>query len=71
VAPWSAFWDRNFFASALPTIDAIASSPYARGAVSGLGLVTLLAGVADLGAAFASRRATSNLPSRPTLPSGR
>jgi len=47
----------------------IASSAYLRGAVSGLGLVTLLAGVADLGAAFASRRETPNLPSRPTMPS--
>lgn len=71
MAPWSGFWDRNFFAAALPMIDAIASSPYARGAVSGVGVVTLLAGVADLGAAFASRRATSDIPSPPTLPSGR
>lgn len=69
VAPWSAFWDRNFFAAALPLLHDVAASPYARGAVSGLGLVTLLAGVADLGAAFASRRETPNLPSRPTLPS--
>ena len=46
VAPWSAFWDRNFFASALPALREIAASPYARGAVSGLGLVTLLAGIA-------------------------
>jgi hypothetical protein len=69
VAPWSAFWDRNFFAAAMPVLRDVAASPYARGAVSGLGLVTLLAGVADLGAAFASRRETPNLPSRPTLPS--
>ena len=71
MAPWSAFWDRNFFAAALPMIDAVASSPYARGAVSGVGVVTLLAGIADLGAAFASRRATPDLPSSPTLPSDR
>lgn len=69
VAPWSAFWDRNFFASTLPVIERIVASPYARGAVSGVGLVTLLAGLAELGAAFASRRETPNLPSRPTLPS--
>ena len=69
MAPWSQFWDRNFFASALPVLERIVASPYARGAVSGVGLVTLLAGLADLGAAFASRRATPDLPSRPTLPS--
>jgi hypothetical protein len=69
VAPWSAFWDRNSLAAAVPLLRDMAASPFARGAVSGLGLVTLLAGLADLGAAFASRRDTPNLPSRPTLPS--
>jgi hypothetical protein len=49
----------------------VVASPYARGAVTGVGLVTLLAGLADLAAAFASRRATPNLPPRPTLPSDR
>jgi hypothetical protein len=69
VAPWSSFWDRNSLAAAIPQLQSLAASPFARGAVSGLGLVTLLAGVADLGAAFASRRETPNVPSRPTLPS--
>ena len=69
VAPWSGFWDRNSLAAAVPLLRDMAASPFARGAVSGLGLVTLLAGLADLGAAFASRRDTRNLPSRPTLPS--
>ena len=68
MAPWSAFWDRNFFASALPMLHDVLASPYARGAVSGLGLVTLLAGIADLGGAFASRRETPNLPSHPSMP---
>jgi hypothetical protein len=69
VAPWSGFWDRNSLAAAIPALREVAASPYARGAVSGLGLVTLLAGVADLGAAFASRRDTPNVPSQPTLSS--
>ena len=64
VAPWSAFWDRNSLAAAIPQLQSLAASPYARGAVSGLGLVTLLAGVADLGAAFASRRDTPNVRDR-------
>ena len=71
VAPWSTFWERNFFAASLPAIERIVQSPYARGAVSGVGLVTMLAGLADLAAAFASRRSASDLPSPPTLPSGR
>jgi hypothetical protein len=69
VAPWSGFWARNSFAAAVPLLRDFAASPFVRGAVSGLGLVTLLAGLADLGAAFASRRDTPNAPSRPTLPS--
>ena len=68
VAPWSAFWDRNFFVSAFPALDTLLSSPYARGAVSGVGLITGLAGLAELAGAFASRRDTSDFE-RPTIPS--
>ena len=71
VAPWSTFWDRNFFAESLPVVHQLLASAYVRGAVSGIGLVTLLAGLADLGGAFASRRETPNLPSSPSLPSDR
>lgn len=68
MAPWSTFWDRNFFAEALPALDRVLASPYARGAVSGVGLVTALAGLAELGGAVASRRAASAAPEAPTLP---
>jgi hypothetical protein len=71
VAPWSSFWDRNFFAEALPALEQILASPYARGAVSGVGLVTLLAGLAEIGGAFASRREASAPPHEPTLSSDR
>jgi hypothetical protein len=71
VAPWSNFWDRNMFGAALPGISGILASPYARGAVSGLGLVTVLGGIAELGGAFASRRAASDSPNQPGLPSDR
>jgi hypothetical protein len=72
VAPWSRFWDRNFFAAAVPILDSVLASPYARGAVSGVGLITLLAGIADLGAAFASRRPTASAaPQSPELRSDR
>jgi hypothetical protein len=68
VAPWSTFWDRNFFAGALPALAGVLASPYARGAVSGVGLVTALAGFAELGAALASRRTASAAPQGPRLP---
>ena len=55
VAPWSAFWDRNFFVLRLPQLAEFLGSPIARGAVSGVGLVTTLAGLAEFGSAFNKR----------------
>jgi hypothetical protein len=71
VAPWSGFWDRNFFAETLPALETILASPFARGAVSGVGLVTLLAGLAEIGGAFASRRDAAAASHGPTLSSDR
>ncbi|MBE3072061.1 MAG: hypothetical protein IMZ67_03725 [Acidobacteria bacterium] len=48
LVPWSGFWDRNYFADTMPAVRAIAHSHFVRGAVSGLGMVNLAAGVADL-----------------------
>lgn len=56
VAPWSAFWDRNFFAAVAPALQPLIDSPYVRGAVSGLGVITALAGLVELGGLIASRR---------------
>ena len=56
VAPWSRFWDRNWFVAALPVLEQLLASPYARGAVSGVGLITAFAGLAELFAAFGFRR---------------
>ena len=67
VAPWSRFWDRNFFAEAMPLLESILASPYARGAVSGVGLVTLLAGLAEIGGAFAAKRDRSGTSHPPQL----
>jgi hypothetical protein len=71
VVPWSTFWERNSFAAALPFIDTLLASPYTRGAVSGVGLVTMVAGLAEIGGAFSSRRHTSAVSPSPTLPSDR
>lgn len=48
VVPWSAFWDRNYFAQALPSIQAIITNNFVRGAVSGLGVINVSAGLAEL-----------------------
>lgn len=55
MAPWSAVWERNRFAADRPRLEAFLQSPYARGGVSGVGVITALAGLAELGSIFASR----------------
>lgn len=50
--PWSNFWDRNVFVAMLPMLEGLLASPYVRGAVSGVGVITTIAGVLELAAAF-------------------
>jgi hypothetical protein len=56
LAPWSTYWDRNYFAEALPLMHAFATNNFVRGAVSGLGLVNIGAAIAELVSMFAARR---------------
>lgn len=54
VAPWkAAFWDRNFFIERLPLLESLLSNVFVRGAVSGIGGLTTLAGLAELAGLFA------------------
>ncbi len=46
--PWSAFWERNYFAESLPLLQVIVTNNFVRGAVSGIGVLNLVAGLADL-----------------------
>jgi hypothetical protein len=48
VVPWSSFWDRNYFAQAVPVIHTIIKNNFVRGAVSGLGVINLASGLAEL-----------------------
>jgi hypothetical protein len=54
--PWSAFWEHNYFAGAVPAIGAIMRNAFVRGAVSGLGLVNLVAGLVELVSLLPKRR---------------
>ena len=56
LAPWSEFWDRNYFAQGLPLVHALMINNFVRGAVSGVGIVNLAAAVAEIYAFFAERR---------------
>jgi polyferredoxin len=55
VLPWSTFWERNYFAAAWPTLRPFLTNNFLRGAVTGLGVVNLFAGFAELAFVFAAR----------------
>ncbi len=56
LVPWTAFWERNYFAIALPVFQEVLRNNFMRGAVSGLGLVNLLMGFNELSALLYARR---------------
>jgi hypothetical protein len=58
VVPWSAFWDRNYFAGAMPAVYELITNNYVRGAVSGLGLVNVCAGLTELVSMLVTRDVT-------------
>jgi hypothetical protein len=65
IAPWSALWERNYFTFRLPPLEPILLSGFVRGAISGLGAVTLGGALADLAALLARRRARRAAASDP------
>jgi hypothetical protein len=56
VVPWSAFWDRNYFALALPAVHAVITNNFVRGAISGVGLLNIVVGVSELVSLFLARQ---------------
>lgn len=49
LAPWSRFWDRNYFSAYFPALGEMLGHPYVKGAVTGIGLVSLAAALMELG----------------------
>jgi hypothetical protein len=64
--PWSAFWDRNYFAEVVPGLRDFMTNNFVRGAVSGLGAVNLFAALSELAEVFSRPRScddeTASLP---------
>ena len=48
VAPWTTYWDRNYFVEALPALQPLLTSHVLRGAIAGVGVVSLAAGLTEL-----------------------
>jgi len=57
VLPWSAFWERNYFAQTVPFVQDVITNNFVRGAISGLGLVNVCVGLVELVSVLASRHA--------------
>lgn len=63
VAPWSLYWERNYFGDIIPLLHIITTNDFFRGAVTGLGLVNLVAAVSELKSLMASRRVSGGMMS--------
>lgn len=63
--PWSTFWERNYFVEWSPAIEAMLTSNYLRGAISGLGLVNIAAALVELSDTLASRASRSSAIDQP------
>lgn len=63
--PWSTFWDRNYFVESLPALGTLLTNNFVRGAVSGLGVVNLLAALGELADMFGGPRSRPGLPEEP------
>jgi hypothetical protein len=61
VVPWSTYWERNYFSDLIPFIHIVISNFFFRGAVSGLGVLNLVAAVTEVASVFASRRLSSGV----------
>ena len=41
VAPWTTFWDRNYFVESLPWLEGFLTSHAVRGGVTGVGVLSV------------------------------
>jgi hypothetical protein len=55
VLPWSTYWDRNYFVSLVPGVRELILNNFVRGGISGLGVLNLAAGAAELLAIYMAR----------------
>jgi len=67
IVPWSAFWDRNYFAGMVPAIHTVITNNFVRGAVSGLGIINLLSGISELVSILLGRRTDTDAAPLPGL----
>jgi hypothetical protein len=55
IVPWTGFLERNYFVTGSPVLRAVVVSGFVRGAISGIGLLNLWAGLWELVGLFTDR----------------
>ena len=55
LVPWSVYWERNYFLQAMPMVATFITNDFVRGAVSGLGVVNLIAGLVEIWSFLSAR----------------
>ena len=50
VAPWTPFWDRNYFVESLPLLESLLTSHTVRGGVTGVGVLSVGVALFDVAA---------------------
>lgn len=48
ITPWSRFWDRNYFTALWPWLALVMGNDFVKGAVSGIGLISVLAALGEI-----------------------
>lgn len=62
-APWTSWWQRNYFADVLPWLRALMATPVMHVTVVAIGVVTAAVGVGDLWMTLATRHGRRTAPS--------
>ena len=60
LAPWMRTWDHNYFIDAVPVLASWTSNEFVRGAVTGIGVITAIAGIREMAGAFFARASTDD-----------
>jgi hypothetical protein len=56
IVPWTASWQHNYFGVMFPTVGDWMTNQYVRGAITGIGVITGVAGLRDLSSFMWARR---------------
>lgn len=62
VVPWTDFLQRNYFVQGWPVVRDIVANGFVKGAISGLGLLNLWAGLGEIAILFGVRTPDDHAP---------